>query len=286
MASRKFLDTEGLSYFWRKVKDFVAEKVGVKYTKPANGIPASDLAPGVIPIVPVISTDITTDASSDTKTASPKAVKNYVDAHGMDILDLEQESGQLTQDQQALLLSDHCIVRHDGKNYYKHDSETYIAIGESRTLDSQTTYKMTFGNAIYMFVSYEDSRPAVNPDTLETPTHKLEKLQIGYGTYRIPQGEPTPVVDASSQAPSTMEPNKLYKYGTLSGNTVFPPFATPTDLTIANVYWWKFTTPSTAPTITLPAGITEWAGGQAPNIDASTTYEITVEDGFAAYIKS
>ena len=35
-----------------------------------------------IPTVPVISTDITADATSNTKTASPKAVKDYVDAHG------------------------------------------------------------------------------------------------------------------------------------------------------------------------------------------------------------
>ena len=33
----------------------------------------------VIPTVPTISTDISTDASSDVKTASPKAVKSYVD---------------------------------------------------------------------------------------------------------------------------------------------------------------------------------------------------------------
>lgn len=49
------------------------------YTKPANGIPASDIATGVIPTVPTISTDISTDAASDAKTASPKAVKAYVD---------------------------------------------------------------------------------------------------------------------------------------------------------------------------------------------------------------
>lgn len=49
-----------------------------KYTKPLTGIPASDLANGV---VPVISTDISSDATSDTKTVSPKAVKSYVDEH-------------------------------------------------------------------------------------------------------------------------------------------------------------------------------------------------------------
>lgn len=38
-----------------------------------------------LPIVPTISTDISADASSNTKTASPKAVKDYVDAHQTDI---------------------------------------------------------------------------------------------------------------------------------------------------------------------------------------------------------
>lgn len=50
-----------------------------KYEKPVSGIPASDLASGVIPVVPTISTDISSDATSDVKTASPKAVKTYVD---------------------------------------------------------------------------------------------------------------------------------------------------------------------------------------------------------------
>ena len=38
-----------------------------KYSKPSTGIPASDLESGVIPTVPTISTDISSDATSDTK---------------------------------------------------------------------------------------------------------------------------------------------------------------------------------------------------------------------------
>jgi hypothetical protein len=49
------------------------------YQKPGTGIPASDLASGVIPTVPTVSTNISTDSTSDAKTASPKAVKTYVD---------------------------------------------------------------------------------------------------------------------------------------------------------------------------------------------------------------
>ena len=78
--------------------------VASKYTKPATGIPASDLASGVIPAVPVtdvtvggtsvlnsgtavipaiptvptISVNIQTDKASDVKTASPKAVYDEV----------------------------------------------------------------------------------------------------------------------------------------------------------------------------------------------------------------
>lgn len=49
-----------------------------KYEKPSGGIPSTDLANGVIPTVPTISTDIATDKSSTTKTASPSAVYNEV----------------------------------------------------------------------------------------------------------------------------------------------------------------------------------------------------------------
>ena len=97
--------------------------------------------------------------------------------------------------------------------------------------------------------------------------------------------DPIPVVDAST-IPASMEPNKLYKYGTLSGDTVFPSLATPTDQSRANVYWWKFTTPASTINVQMPSSITIWNGGQAPTIDPSTTYEITVEDGFGTCIKS
>ena len=57
------------------------DKADTAYQKPNTGIPANDLANGVIP---TISTDISADAASNTKTASPKAVKTYVDAHSGD----------------------------------------------------------------------------------------------------------------------------------------------------------------------------------------------------------
>ena len=53
-------------------------KADTAYQKPSGGIPASDLASGVIQNVPTISTNIASDKTSDTKTASPKAVYDEV----------------------------------------------------------------------------------------------------------------------------------------------------------------------------------------------------------------
>ena len=48
-----------------------------------TALPVTDKAVDItLPRVPVISTDITSDASSDTKTASPKAVKTFVEGKG------------------------------------------------------------------------------------------------------------------------------------------------------------------------------------------------------------
>jgi hypothetical protein len=93
-------------------------------------------------------------------------------------------------------------------------------------------------------------------------------------------------VDASTP-PSTMDANKVYQYGTLSGNTTFPAFtAVASGDTAVKIWCWTFTTPSTAPTITWPAGITGCSGGDAPTINASKNYEVNVMDGLATIIES
>lgn len=94
------------------------------------------------------------------------------------------------------------------------------------------------------------------------------------------------MVEDASTPPASMAPNTVYQYGTLSGNTTFPPLATPTEPDIANVYCWTFSTPSTAPTITWPSAITSWAGGSAPTINASKSYEVSVMDGVATIIEA
>lgn len=102
----------------------------------------------------------------------------------------------------------------------------------------------------------------------------------------IPTIPTIPVVDASTIPPASMDADKVYQYGTLLGDTTFPALNAPTDLTVAHVFCWTFTTPATAPTITWPSAITSWAGGSAPTINASKSYEVSVMDGFATIIEN
>lgn len=51
-----YLDNNGVLYFWSKIKNYVSTAVAGFYTKPSGGIPASDLAAGVIPTVPQMAT--------------------------------------------------------------------------------------------------------------------------------------------------------------------------------------------------------------------------------------
>ena len=70
----KYIDESGLNYLWGKVKSYVSG-LGF-YTKPSTGIPASDIASGVIPDVSGkenTSNKVTSLSSSSTDTQYPSA---------------------------------------------------------------------------------------------------------------------------------------------------------------------------------------------------------------------
>lgn len=69
-----YLDTTGLTYFWGKIKAYISG-LGF-YTKPPTGIPASDIASGVIPDISVkenTSNKVTSLSSSSTDVQYPSA---------------------------------------------------------------------------------------------------------------------------------------------------------------------------------------------------------------------
>lgn len=84
---------------------------------------------------------------------------------------------------------------------------------------------------------------------------------------------------------SGMLPNTLYSLGELATDTTFVMSAAE-DNTIANIWTWTFSTGSTAPTITWPAEITMWNGGEIPEIEANKYYEVSVMNGVGTVISA
>ena len=68
----KYINDEGLNYLWGKIKAYVSG-FGF-YTKPSTGIPASDMASGVIPTVPSNVSAFTNDAGYTTNTGTVTSV--------------------------------------------------------------------------------------------------------------------------------------------------------------------------------------------------------------------
>lgn len=237
------------------------------YQKPSTGIPASDLAAGVIPAV------------------TPPEV--YVAEFGdtsYDTIDDVIFDGKLP------------ICYYNDRQYVLSYNEgqtpawVFTSITETSNLyylrcpqygtQEYDTYPNDYGwNAGSVALALRSSLNAK-----ENTSNKVTSLSPSSTDTQYPSAKATydnihPEV-VTLQPAGGMAPNIVYELGTLSGNTTFT-LASPADADIANHYFWTFATPSTAPTITWPAGITSWYGGNAPTISASKHYEVSVLDGVA-----
>ena len=95
------------------------------------------------------------------------------------------------------------------------------------------------------------------------------------------------VIDASTTLPSTLDPNKVYQMGTLTGVVTIPEFTSiASGDTEAKIWCFTFNTSTTAPNINWPTGISKWAGGSLPTINASKYYEVTAMDDIGVIIES
>lgn len=86
-----------------------------------------------------------------------------------------------------------------------------------------------------------------------------------------------------SQPAGGMLPNVFYDYGTLISNMTFT-LAPPQDSSTINHYFFVFRTGTTVPTITWPNSIIGWVNGSEPELQASCHYEISILNGYAAYL--
>lgn len=130
--------------------------------------------------------------------------------------------------------------------------------------------------------TWEESTPGK-----EDTSNKVTALSSSSTTAQYPSAKTTydevhPTI-GTAQPSGGFLPNVLYNLGTLTGTVTFS-LATPADANIVNHYYWTFDTPSTAPTITWPTGLT-WVGGSAPTVAASKHYEVSILNGIAAYME-
>lgn len=80
----------------------------------------------------------------------------------------------------------------------------------------------------------------------------------------------------------SINPNMLTKLGTLASNVTLSLNTASEEAGVVNIYDIIFTTPTDAPSITWPEGIS-WAGGSAPSIAGGKTYEVSIMDNLAIF---
>jgi len=183
---------------------------------------------------------------------------------------------QLTSAQVAALkIGDIVIAEDTQKQIY-----VVCALEDEANLWLATTTGQVIGIVNYEYVSsawsyYGTETYTIPPLSTSVSADKTSNTKAS--TPKSVYDEVHPTV-GSAQPAGGMLPNVFYNLGTLSGDTTFA-FASASDNTIENEWMFQFTTPSTAPTITWPQAITAWLGGNAPTINASKTYQVSVING-------
>lgn len=90
------------------------------------------------------------------------------------------------------------------------------------------------------------------------------------------------VTETEGNASYSISPNVLTKLGTLASSVTLSLDTSKEESRVTNIYDIIFTTPTNAPSITWPEGIS-WIGGSAPTIAGGKTYEVSIMDNLAIY---
>jgi len=112
----------------------------------------------------------------------------------------------------------------------------------------------------------------LNPDAIGPNSVSISKLN---------RDARCPIISQSAASVS-INPNCMNVWGEMASLTI--SLATPVDPSVMNVYAFRFISGASATSVTWPAGIT-WAGGTAPTIAASKTYEVTICDNKATVLE-
>ena len=90
------------------------------------------------------------------------------------------------------------------------------------------------------------------------------------------------VTETEGLASYTISPNVLTKLGTLASSVTLSLDTSKEEGGVTNIYDIIFITPTNAPSITWPEGIS-WIGGSAPTIAGGKTYEVSIMNNLAIY---
>lgn len=241
------------------ISDWGFTKNTGNYNKPGTGIPATDLESAVQTSLDKANTALQIQVQVDwneTDDTKPSFINNKPTIPNVsNFVEKSQTSG---------------LLRNDGTV----DTNNYLVNAPVTSVNGQTGAVSLNIPAAQVNSDWDASSGVaaiLNKPTIPDVSNLAEKVVV---------------VDAST-LPSTLDPNKVYQMGTLTGNVTIPAFsAVASGDNEAKIWCFTFNTSTTAPTITWSAAIIDWVGGSAPTINASKKYEVTVMDGVGAIMEA
>ena len=120
----------------------------------------------------------------------------------------------------------------------------------------------------------------LNPNAI--PDGSITQEKIDASVLEGKQDKTAIETETEGLASYAISPNVLTKLGTLASSVTLSLDTSKEEAGVTNVYDIIFATPTDAPSITWPEGIS-WIGGSAPAIAGGKTYEVSIMDNLATY---
>jgi hypothetical protein len=142
--------------------------------------------------------------------------------------------------------------------------------------DLTSAVQTSLGKADTALQSYTETDPVFKASAASNIT----SADITNWNSKISQPAYTLINQGTSNTNIALSPNTLYVWGTVSALTL--TFGEEIS-GIANEYLFQFTCGTTATTLSLPTAV-KWAGGEAPTIEASKTYQVSILNNCATLL--